>query len=424
MKTNPYVGSFRHSPPTSFRSLEASEPSSRMSPYIGWFRHAPPSSIHLHKVDPKQLSLVDKCRQLAMILESLPPTPQDRPEFNEIINGRLLGGCKDAKLVNTTVDSTHIMKSVHDILQETSEESSSTTVKMLAKLGSWFLFPLAYDAESCGYRDGDNEKGFKLFPEDTSKQEESGYDSECESEEIDSDSDSGSDDGGSTSTTALSDYDSICRPVSSSCINGTDQKAPLNLSVSEIAQAYHAHQEFDQSEYSTYEGHRLDFVITQMDIARMARNASRHLDVDSILTLPTVTYRSPTCQGKKTEATADSRGAEEAWSFVMVQEDKPEESAQQVDTEENKNVCVICLDQFIDGDRLRVLPCDHFFHVGCIDRWLSGSHSHHECFTSGCPTCKERPGLHTQVSMDGSVPSWAFKNLGDALARSAISPSE
>ena len=57
--------------------------------------------------------------------------------------------------------------------------------------------------------------------------------------------------------------------------------------VSEIAEAYHAHQEIDQSEYSTFEGHRLDYVITQMDIARMARNASRHLDVDSILSLPT-----------------------------------------------------------------------------------------------------------------------------------------
>jgi hypothetical protein len=37
----------------------------------------------------------------------------------------------------------------------------------------------------------------------------------------------------------------------------------------------------------------MDYVITQTDTARMARCTSRHLDVASILSLPTITYRSP-----------------------------------------------------------------------------------------------------------------------------------
>ncbi|GLJ39040.1 hypothetical protein SUGI_0795870 [Cryptomeria japonica] len=43
--------------------------------------------------------------------------------------------------------------------------------------------------------------------------------------------------------------------------------------------------------------------------------------------------------------------------------------------------CPICLAEFVDGDKVRVLPkCNHGFHVECIDRWLA-SHS-------SCPTCR------------------------------------
>ncbi|KAL6196935.1 hypothetical protein ACLB2K_032548 [Fragaria x ananassa] len=45
--------------------------------------------------------------------------------------------------------------------------------------------------------------------------------------------------------------------------------------------------------------------------------------------------------------------------------------------------CAICLVDFSDGDKIRVLPkCNHRFHVVCIDKWLQ-SHS-------SCPTCRHR----------------------------------
>ncbi|CAK9109642.1 unnamed protein product [Durusdinium trenchii] len=42
--------------------------------------------------------------------------------------------------------------------------------------------------------------------------------------------------------------------------------------------------------------------------------------------------------------------------------------------------CTICCEDFVEGERLRLLPCLHRYHVQCIDRWLSHSQT--------CPVCK------------------------------------
>lgn len=45
-----------------------------------------------------------------------------------------------------------------------------------------------------------------------------------------------------------------------------------------------------------------------------------------------------------------------------------------------QNQCSVCLEQFKDGEELRMLPCMHRYHCGCIDRWLAQS--------PACPVCK------------------------------------
>ncbi|CAE7545384.1 RNF165 [Symbiodinium necroappetens] len=43
--------------------------------------------------------------------------------------------------------------------------------------------------------------------------------------------------------------------------------------------------------------------------------------------------------------------------------------------------CVICLENFKDGDCIRSLRCFHPFHQSCVDKWLEGSRL--------CPICKQ-----------------------------------
>lgn len=39
-------------------------------------------------------------------------------------------------------------------------------------------------------------------------------------------------------------------------------------------------------------------------------------------------------------------------------------------TEQNNFSCPICTDDFVKGQDLRVLPCNHQFHPECVDPWL------------------------------------------------------
>ena len=48
--------------------------------------------------------------------------------------------------------------------------------------------------------------------------------------------------------------------------------------------------------------------------------------------------------------------------------------------------CAICLQNFLDGDTLRLLPCHHIFHSECADKWLAKSEVPDD--DRKCPMCR------------------------------------
>ncbi|KAL1552459.1 E3 ubiquitin-protein ligase [Salvia divinorum] len=47
-------------------------------------------------------------------------------------------------------------------------------------------------------------------------------------------------------------------------------------------------------------------------------------------------------------------------------------------------VCCICLAKYVNNDELKELPCSHFFHKDCVDKWLK--------INATCPLCKAEVG--------------------------------
>ncbi|KAJ1385888.1 Zinc finger, RING-type [Sesbania bispinosa] len=80
----------------------------------------------------------------------------------------------------------------------------------------------------------------------------------------------------------------------------------------------------------------------------------------------------------------------------------PLKSHKKVDAADGGNdaeQCYICLAEYEEGDQIRVLPCNHEYHMSCVDKWLKEIHG-------VCPLCRGNVcGGFTESSSHSEVQS-------------------
>ena len=85
----------------------------------------------------------------------------------------------------------------------------------------------------------------------------------------------------------------------------------------------------------------------------------------------------------------------------------------------NMPTCCICLEDFYQGEKVRMIPaCEHAFHTNCILPWLTTR-------APTCPLCKARAVLDEEEELDEQVqqpttsvfPFWGFIRRRDLVFR-------
>lgn len=101
----------------------------------------------------------------------------------------------------------------------------------------------------------------------------------------------------------------------------------------------------------------------------------RGLRQEIIDTLPTKIYRKDSAELGGVEK-GDSAQQGDADNDQYMQFSSP----QGKNTNPVEECCPICLIDYVDGDEIRTLPCEHGFHTACVDAWLGNNAS--------CPACR------------------------------------
>lgn len=72
--------------------------------------------------------------------------------------------------------------------------------------------------------------------------------------------------------------------------------------------------------------------------------------------------------------------------------------------------CAICIEDYVEGDKLRILPCEHAYHCKCIEPWLLENRR-------TCPICKRKVIL---PGMDPNSDSESDEEGGPATERTPL----
>ncbi|KAJ1660179.1 hypothetical protein IWQ61_000860 [Dispira simplex] len=78
---------------------------------------------------------------------------------------------------------------------------------------------------------------------------------------------------------------------------------------------------------------------------------------------------------------ADTVDANGSKSIPMTDLPKSSATLKESEVKESPNTCAVCIDEIERGQLVRQLPCNHLFHLECIDEWLTEK-------SGVCPLCK------------------------------------
>jgi hypothetical protein len=96
--------------------------------------------------------------------------------------------------------------------------------------------------------------------------------------------------------------------------------------------------------------------------------------------VPTASPAAPQAEGQDINAPTDARTAEDGPDLVTTETAAGAEADAENRTD-NGLACSVCTDDFVKGQDIRVLPCNHKFHPECIDPWLLN-------VSGTCPMCR------------------------------------
>jgi len=69
-------------------------------------------------------------------------------------------------------------------------------------------------------------------------------------------------------------------------------------------------------------------------------------------------------------------------SSVSPESQESKQGSQQPRNGEDIPSCAVCMENYVNGDELRSLPCRHEFHTKCVDEWLK--------LRNTCPLCRKK----------------------------------
>uniref|UniRef100_A0A1J3CGX3 RING-type E3 ubiquitin transferase n=1 Tax=Noccaea caerulescens TaxID=107243 RepID=A0A1J3CGX3_NOCCA len=144
-----------------------------------------------------------------------------------------------------------------------------------------------------------------------------------------------------------------------------------------IAEVLLALERIERDQELTYE--QLASLETNLFSSSMIRLYDRHSDMR--LDIDDMSYEELLALGDKmgTVSTALSEEALARSLKKSIYQETDETGANSLNKDDDLK-CTICQEEYVDGDEVGTMPCEHMYHVSCVQQWLR--------MKNWCPVCK------------------------------------